>query len=438
MAHAYYTAGQVQLDIERNRRLKPIHQPLDSNHGQIRVLRIIPTPSDQEIRGRLSEVRIGPSTKYTALSYQWGSAQTKSDIVPILIDNQTFWVRKNLWQFLDRVRKNPLLCRRHFWIDAICINQAANDTESLHEKSHQVNMMNLIYGKAHEVICWLGEPDSVLKHDLSHLEAYFTHPVTARREAYAISALERLMNLPYWTRIWIVQEVVLAKRTVLVCGTFAFEWHRFLDLWDEQSCQTTRFKSTARRLFSNTRRILSSARRSDKEKPASTVPPWIEWGRAEQIIQWSNGTYPGRPSRPEHVDTSASLSFIKVLKTFEHQECSNPHDKVYGLLGLMDRKVLMPNYTKSIEELCDDVVDAVDSTNAHLSQIYDEWSRIATKHNRRRADIRRFVRYYLGLDVDFSIRHEGLDDLSDVDGASANADNTLLVMNITPESLAWR
>jgi len=104
----------------------------------------------------------------------------------------------------------------------------------------------------------------------------------------------------------------------------------------------------------------------------------------------------------------------------------------------MDRKVLMPNYTKTIEELCDDVVDAVDSKNAHLSYVYQSWSRIATKHNRRRADIKRFVRRYLGLDVEFSMRNERLDDLSDVDGASAHADNTLFMEIFTPDPRAYR
>ena len=410
MAHAYYTTGQVQLDIERNRRSKPLYHPLKSSFGQIRVLRIIPTPHDRPICGRLTEVSIGPNTEYTALSYQWGSARSERDIVRILVNEQTFWIRRNLWQFLDRVRKSPLLYRRHLWIDAICINQAANDIASLDEKNHQVNMMNLIYGEAHKVICWLGEPDPTLKQNLVYLQAYLSHPITVKQEVYALRGLSRLLNLPYWTRIWIVQEVVLARRITLMCGDFRFSWHKFLDLWED-------YENAAQ----SSRRNRSIVRQSEDRGLASTFESMIDWGKAKQIIQWSSGSYPDQPKRRGQIDTSESHSLIKILKTFEHQECSNPLDKIYGLLGLMRKKVLMPNYGKDIEELCSDVVD---SANAHLSREYfglQTLSATATKHDRRQAQIRDFVRRYLGLPAEHSIRYEILEDFSDfsdVDGLS--------------------
>ena len=42
----------------------------------------------------------------------------------------------------------------YLWVDALCINQSAND-----EKSHQVNLMSQIYEKATRVFVWLGHED---------------------------------------------------------------------------------------------------------------------------------------------------------------------------------------------------------------------------------------------------------------------------------------
>ena len=84
------------------------------------------TPHDRPIYGRLTEVSIGPSTGYTALSYQWESAQSERDIVRILVNEQTFWIRRNLGKFIDRVRKSPLLYRRHSWTDDDAIDRSSD------------------------------------------------------------------------------------------------------------------------------------------------------------------------------------------------------------------------------------------------------------------------------------------------------------------------
>ncbi|KAH7347088.1 heterokaryon incompatibility protein-domain-containing protein, partial [Pyrenochaeta sp. MPI-SDFR-AT-0127] len=125
---------------------------------QIRLVRIIPSRGSSPIRCEFVLSMVDNHKKpYTALSYIWGPARERSDVVKIQLHDQDFWIRRNLWDFLQRARMDRSLCAKLFWIDAICIDQAGNGSNGLLEKNHQVNMMAEIYSNAHEVICWLGE-----------------------------------------------------------------------------------------------------------------------------------------------------------------------------------------------------------------------------------------------------------------------------------------
>jgi hypothetical protein len=104
--------------------------------------------------------------QYEALSYCWGDVSDVVNILvhfPVAFDEDTgatteysghqYLTTRNLQDALFALRtlKEP----RITWIDAICINQA--DAE---EKTVQVTMMNLIYSQAKEVVIWLGEDDT--------------------------------------------------------------------------------------------------------------------------------------------------------------------------------------------------------------------------------------------------------------------------------------
>lgn len=47
--------------------------------------------------------------------------------------------------------RDPEICQRDLWIDQICIDQNSNA-----EKSQQVKMMDIIFGRALKVFIWLG------------------------------------------------------------------------------------------------------------------------------------------------------------------------------------------------------------------------------------------------------------------------------------------
>lgn len=44
-----------------------------------------------------------------------------------------------------------------------------------------------------------------------------------------LNALDQLLDLEYWNRIWIIQDVYLAKHKVVHIGKVEFEWSLFDD-----------------------------------------------------------------------------------------------------------------------------------------------------------------------------------------------------------------
>lgn len=138
------------------------YTPLDSAQRQIRLITLLPGPSNSPIQCTIAlatidvrdEGTLDPEPKpskptWEALSYTWGSLLDK---VPILLNGRSFKVTKTLYSALIRLRY--LDTARILWVDAICIDQS-----NLEERSVQVQQMPYIYQCADKVVIWLGEAD---------------------------------------------------------------------------------------------------------------------------------------------------------------------------------------------------------------------------------------------------------------------------------------
>jgi hypothetical protein len=176
------------------------------------------------------------------LSYEWGhSTRTPHSIE---LDGKTFRVRENLFAALQHLRykKEP----RVVWIDAICINQ-----EDDQEKSHQVRQMGTIYKHANIVVAWVGIERALVREighansieDLQRVEQFLDlldgclvngkeDPNLHTQESWVSTAAHNIsMELrylcwhrTYWTRLWVIQEVVLAPQVIIQCGRFRLKW----------------------------------------------------------------------------------------------------------------------------------------------------------------------------------------------------------------------
>jgi hypothetical protein len=110
------------------------------------------------------------------------------------------------------------------WYDALCINQ-----EDIAERNHQVQLMRDIYRSAELVVAWLGEEkdESDLAMDsIENWAKYLTVPIEEVLEKMpnafdnkAWEAVQCLFKRTYWTRTWVVQEIVFSSEAWLMCGS---------------------------------------------------------------------------------------------------------------------------------------------------------------------------------------------------------------------------
>lgn len=202
----------------------------DAGVAQTRYLYLHPGQPGDPISCSLKTSAVARSTVYKALSYHWGSGPTEKTIS---VGNMTVSVSQTLLEFLSNFRDEKE--DRVLWIDAICINQADNE-----EKEYQVSIMDEIYKSAESVVIWLGEasesshlafqllsrlanlwpkvppaPDPTSYPDLSSSISKMELPSEAEW-----AALGDLWIRPYWTRVWVIQELSFANMSsVFMCGS---------------------------------------------------------------------------------------------------------------------------------------------------------------------------------------------------------------------------
>ncbi|KAF2119506.1 heterokaryon incompatibility protein-domain-containing protein [Lophiotrema nucula] len=282
---------------------------------------------------------------YEALSYVWGD---RADLREISCNGVPMKVTRNLFDALVAIRVPT--ASRSLWVDAICINQ-----DDLEERSHQVGLMASIYRQAARVLIWLGHGDA------QHVEAAFTYlcqrankvyldlgwtrelfrvrlasyttrggkidssklqlddvrPTAAQYEAFAA-----FLHQPWFFRLWVVQEVSLAS-------TATFFWHDSsinlayimvaLDEWKEDS---------------------------------GNFPPPMGLDNIATIYFNRKAQHKGMP-----------IPFARFMCEMREFSCSDPRDRVYGLLGLRsigsdpENSLLFvkPDYSLPVHELYEQV-----------------------------------------------------------------------------------
>jgi hypothetical protein len=157
----------------------------------------------------------------------------------LIIDNHIIHITKSVEAALLHFRHEKDTIT--LWIDQLCINQEDNV-----EKGEQVQLMKAIYQGAKGVVAWLGpaadESDQLidtpsrageeasrsrfLQLDLSaeerHLEYTDSYNRLVKRlghePTFPTESLRSFVDKPYWTRVWIVQELSLARDVLFACG----------------------------------------------------------------------------------------------------------------------------------------------------------------------------------------------------------------------------
>jgi len=176
------------------------YSTLSREPDSIRLLRLMPNRNNEAIiRCELFQYALQESDKatypYEALSYVWGGSDKPQSI---FIGNQYLAVTVNLHAALLRLRDHDIA--RIIWVDAVCINQ-----EDDKEKTHQVQSMAQIYGKASRVIVWLGERADDSDVALEVIRAAGKKSTNASNREKIQQTVLPLLQRPWFRRIWVRQ-----------------------------------------------------------------------------------------------------------------------------------------------------------------------------------------------------------------------------------------
>jgi hypothetical protein len=192
------------------------YQPF-TTADNIRLVSILPAPRHSSIvQCNLTAYSLGqPEGGYEALSYTWGDA---ADRAVLFIGDAQLQVTRNCLDALLHLRREDTV--RVVWIGAICINQ-----EDEGERSEQVKIMDRIYREADQVIAYLGDETEGIRYLFAELEladqVFQVYQKWSRSHPspLIINELDNLLARPYFTRVWVVQEIQLARRVKIMCGS---------------------------------------------------------------------------------------------------------------------------------------------------------------------------------------------------------------------------
>lgn len=304
------------------------YQPLDETRREIRLMLLLPGNFSDPIHVELGIFPFPDDNDlipdFEALSYCWGSKENPQDIFIGESDTDRLSVTKNLAEALPYLRHPEWI--RVLWIDAICVNQM-----DLKERGHQVRRMADIYSNASRVIVWLGPKshDSDMAMDRieeisSHIEVDFERynmrsiddevdwadrEVPPPFEEHDFLALSSFLNREWFERLWIVQEVHLARKVIVYCGERELSW-----------------SSLRKSVFCLYRKPKSSKTHCKNA-----------YGLCRRV----------------------SKDFIKLLDRTKRCKCLDSRDRVFALLSLTRHSFeheLEPSYTKDVFEVYEEAM----------------------------------------------------------------------------------
>jgi len=266
----------------------------------------------------LTAFNIASLLPYVAVSHRWEQHAPSS---ALRMNHLRINTTRNIKACLERLgqRLDPRR-PRYIWIDSICVNQ-----QDLQERSKQVALMSTIYRTATYVAIWLGESDESSKLAIRSLRlaAHSQNSVmTANRLCDEIIPL---LRKEYFTRLWIVQEILLASKLVLMTGDQEVRWAELTEVI-RNLCELSLPRSPA---HSPSHRIAGSA-----------------------VVTLIHARHANGRSMKEQVDPADVL--FDILRRHATAGCSDVRDKVFGLLSIehMGGRVgLRAEYAISSQEL---------------------------------------------------------------------------------------
>ncbi|KAL2063698.1 hypothetical protein VTL71DRAFT_5503 [Oculimacula yallundae] len=309
-----------------------IYSPLEGIDA-IRLLIIEPGQPDSDIHCRLihttlSECHDDIFKHYTALSYVWGDPSQKR---VIFVDTRPFEVTSNLYDALHDIRDKEHSLR--LWADAACVDQS-----NLDERGLQVGLMRQIYSFAAFTIIYLGKSNDDCD---NAFEAMIVGKYSQEQRQVLYT---QILTRPWFSRVWVYQELVLSRVPLVRCGRSQARWDAF---------------ST----------ILAKGP-DERVRPLPTEPSFNfsqYHPKEHQLSPYKSGVLKAFQSLSDMITVrnkrqqGTSLSLMAVLSTRRGFAASDLRDLVYGHLAIASETKspaksyhVSVNYRKSVTDVFTD------------------------------------------------------------------------------------
>jgi hypothetical protein len=277
----------------------------DNTSEQVNGEDVIEDSTSTDSTGDMSGESIRPLRASQSSASQSLSHQTMN---PTVIGHLN--VRENLFDFLETY---CLEVHTYIWIDQISIDQS-----NTRERGCQVAMMAKIYTQASSVVIWLGNDDLYHQAVSDILEP---GPVGDIK----VAAVVDLMRDVYFTRLWVMQEIFLARNIhILVCKNIWIPWNTMTEIGHDQFDYFYEHVSY----------------------PAMG-------------LLFHKHSSPRSSLMIEH-EASIIYRLESCIRYTIDCKCQDPRDKLYGLLGLVAGQCdwIIPDYTKSVQAVFLNIIRA--------------------------------------------------------------------------------
>ncbi|KAH7136166.1 heterokaryon incompatibility protein-domain-containing protein, partial [Dendryphion nanum] len=248
--------------------------PLKVGNRSIRVLQLS-TDQSKPLEGKLKVISLSSYLRsaFVALSYAWGNTDEPHRILCHASTTKSLpayiSITANCCDALMQLRRNqasqwPSSSSIDIWVDAVCINQDAK--EGAEEKLTQIPLMQEIYQKAKAVFIWLGTgtqesdlamewltktsmgrellslikfrafPANMLPGEIIRLiriapelakGVYHSWAPKRTRKSIDPKHLKDICQREWFSRMWTVQELVMASEPIVICGSKSLRWTPF-------------------------------------------------------------------------------------------------------------------------------------------------------------------------------------------------------------------
>ncbi|KAJ3545294.1 hypothetical protein NM208_g2582 [Fusarium decemcellulare] len=322
---------------KRTKKASPFqYQALDPAKREIRLLELDPGKPGSKVVARLIHVSLNENPSFEALSYTWGPPRPSYDIS---VNGAKFPVGRNLRKALDDLRhpSEP----RVIWTDAICINQPDNT-----EKEHQIKLMQTIYASAQVVCAWLDhsvQPITPVFEDLENLGKGVE--LDDFHDASHWYPIADIFRNPYWRRLWIQQELILASKIQVYCRRDAFDGTQLLQFQHKLGVIKRESVKVDGPLSQLSRYVDDNLNLKD-----SSTPEILGGGilRARENLLKGRQAHSDKDLKTFKITRDIlGSSLLHLFLQSSGLRMTDPRDRVYGVLGLVtdiDQRAVQIDY----------------------------------------------------------------------------------------------